>query len=68
MIRNETPFSPAKALQMIRLLPAPILAAIGGFAAAKALGITTPWPEVIAAIAGGYVLGVVARRTSFKTQ
>jgi hypothetical protein len=68
MNRNETPFSPANALQMIRLLPAPILAAIGGFAAAKAIGISAPWPELIGAIAGGYVLGVVARRVSFKAR
>jgi hypothetical protein len=68
MNRNETPFSPANALQMIRLLPAPILAAIAGFAAARALGIAAPWPEIIAAIAGGYVLGVVARRVAAKAR
>lgn len=51
-------------MQMIRLIPAPILAAIAGYAMLKALGLDGPWPELAGAIAGGYVLGVVARRAN----
>lgn len=52
----------ANALRMIRLIPAPILAAIAGFALVKAIGLDGPWPELAGAITGGYVLGVIARR------
>ncbi|PIW29433.1 MAG: hypothetical protein COW29_06440 [Rhodobacterales bacterium CG15_BIG_FIL_POST_REV_8_21_14_020_59_13] len=64
MNRNEPHFDPARAMRMIRLIPAPILAAIAGFALLKALGLDAPWPELAGAIAGGYVLGVVARRAN----
>ncbi|MEE2527107.1 hypothetical protein V0U79_12075 [Hyphobacterium sp. HN65] len=64
MTRNEPPFSAPRALHLIRLIPGPILAAIAGFAAMKAIGITGPWPELAGAIAGGYVLGVIARRSN----
>lgn len=64
MSRNEPHFDPARAMQMIRLIPAPILAAIAGYAMLKALGLDGPWPELAGAIAGGYVLGVVARRAN----
>ncbi|WP_421792174.1 hypothetical protein [Hyphobacterium sp.] len=64
MTRNEPPFSPVRALRMIRLIPAPILAAIAGFAAMRALGFDGYWPELTGAIAGGYVLGVVARKSA----
>lgn len=54
----------ANTLRMIRLIPAPILAAVAGFALLKALGLDGPWPELAGAIAGGYVLGVIARRVN----
>ena len=62
MTRNEPPFNGARALQLIRLIPAPILAAIAGFALCKAVGLDGPWPELAGAIAGGFVLGRIARR------
>lgn len=62
MTRNEPPFNASRALHLIRLIPGPILAAIAGFAAMKAFGFEGPWPELAGAIAGGYVLGVLARR------
>jgi hypothetical protein len=63
MTRDEPPFNPARAIQLIRLIPAPILAAIAGFALTKAVGFDSLWPELAGAIAGGYVLGVIARRS-----
>ncbi|WP_394694234.1 hypothetical protein [Hyphobacterium sp.] len=58
----------ANALRMIRLIPAPILAAIAGFALVKAIGLDGPWPELAGAIAGGYVLGVIARRARISSR
>jgi len=55
-------------MRMIRLIPAPILAAIAGFAILKALGLDGPWPELAGAIAGGYVLGVIARRAKISSR
>ncbi len=62
MTRDEPPFNTARALRLIRLIPGPILAAIAGFALIKAVGIGGLWPELAGAIAGGYVLGLIARR------
>ncbi|WP_421786103.1 hypothetical protein [Hyphobacterium sp.] len=62
MTRDEPPFNTGRALQLIRLIPAPILAAIAGFALLKAIGIGGFWPELAGAVSGGYVLGLIARR------
>lgn len=64
MTRDEPPFSTLRALRVIRLIPAPILAAIAAYAALRAVGVEGLWPELAGAIAGGYVLGVVTRRSA----
>jgi hypothetical protein len=59
---NEPFLNTQRAGRLIRLIPAPILAAIAAYAALRALGVEGMWPEIAGAIAGGYLLGVIARR------